>query len=102
LCKYSLTIGGVTIALLEADPMYTYTTPGLPRESSTSGSPSNSINSSTGSSCYGRYSSVDEGGLDPVKYFETMAELLKEGVNKVAFKSEQEKLAHVLPNDHLL
>lgn len=45
---------------------------------------------------------MDEGGLDPVKYFETMAELLKEGVNKVAFKSEQEKLAHVLPNDHLL
>lgn len=103
LCKYSLTISGVTIALLEADPMYTYTTPGLPRASSaSSGSPSSSVGSSTGSSCYGRYSSVDEGGLDPMKYFETMAELLREGVNKVVVKSEQEKLAHVLPNDHLL
>lgn len=103
LCKYTLTVSGVTVALLEANPLYTYTTPGLPQEHSTSStSPNSSIGSSVGSGCYGRYSSVDEGGLDPMKYFETTAELLREGVNKVVLKSAQEKLARVLPNDHLL
>ena len=103
LCKYTLTVSGVTVALLEANPLYTYTTPGLPQEHSTSSaSPSSSMGSSVGSGCYGRYSSVDEGGLDPMKYFETTAELLREGVNKVVLKGAQEKLARVLPNDHLL
>ena len=96
-CKYTLTFSGVTIALLEADPAYTYTTPGLPRQSSGPLSSSGSEGS-----CYGRYSSVDEGGLDPMRYFEGVVEILKSGVNKKVFQSTKEKLEQVLPNDHLL
>ena len=83
--------------MLEADPVYTYTTPGLTRR--TAGSPASGTE---GDSIYGRYSSVDEGGLDPMRYFESMAVLLKAGVNRRVLQSTQEELAQVLPADHLL
>jgi hypothetical protein len=45
---------------------------------------------------------VDEGGLDPMKYFETVSALLEGGVNRKVLQNKQEELSQVLPNDHLL
>ena len=98
-CKYSVTVGGITVALLETQPVYMYTTPGVSaslwatRPSSGEGSPVGETS---------RYSSVDEGGLDPMKYFESVCELLVDGVNREELRSKEEELAQVLPNDHLL
>ena len=45
---------------------------------------------------------MDEGGLDPVKYFDTVAALLEEGVSRKVLQRKQEELSQVLPSDHLL
>ena len=96
LCRYTFTVSGVTIALLETDPPHIHTTPGPPKQ------PPGSGGDSVGGVGYGRYSSLDEGGLDPLRYFEGVAELLKGGVNRRVLQGVQEKLAQVLPTDHLL
>ena len=96
LCRYMFTVSGVTIALLETDPPHIHTTPGLPKK------PADSLSGGAGGVGYGRYSSLDEGGLDPARYFENMAELLKNGVNRRVLQEVQEKLAQILPTDHLL
>lgn len=82
-CMCTLTLSGVTLALLEADPSHTYTT------------------SNVGGSIGGE-ASMDEGGLDTVKYFELVSELLKDGVNRHQLALHQEQLAQVLPADHLM
>lgn len=104
-CRYSFTISGITLALLEADPMHTHCTPATQYSSSPPTflrkSPSPPSQSSPRNSS-GRLSSVDEGGLDPIKYFETVSALLEEGINRKVLQNKQEELSQVLPNDHLL
>ncbi len=90
-CKYSITLSGVTVALMEADPSHTYTTR-LPGNGEASppeygGTPP---------------SSLDEGGLDPVKYFDAVSYLLKDGINHQQLEMKQKELAQILPLDHLL
>lgn len=84
-CKCTLTLSGLTVALLEADPSHTYT----------SCQPGHSMGS-------GGEASMDEGGLDPVKYFELVSEQLKDGVNRHQLALHQEQLAQILPVDHLM
>lgn len=79
----TVTLSGITLALLEADPSHTY----IPSEAG-------EVN--------GGEASVDEGGLDAVKYFGLVSELLKDGVNHHQLTLHQEQLAQVLPADHLM
>ena len=105
-CKYSFTFSGITLALLEADPMHTHSAPAqnsplLPRASPPDSQSSlNSNSAMTGGS--GTLSSIDEGGLDPLKYLNMVSSLLEEGINRKALQVKQEELSQVLPNDHLL
>jgi len=92
LSSYSLTLNGATIALLEANPAHTYTTK-LSKQSSLS-----SLDRQTESPP----TSMDEGGLDPVWYFELVAEWLSEGVHWHSYQQYQKQLAQFLPADHLL
>lgn len=89
-CKATLTLNGVTLALLEADPSHIYT-PATVKEDG-------------GGWCAaaGAEASMDEGGLDPTKYFEIVSELLKEGVNEHQLTSNQQQLSQILPADHLM
>ena len=89
-CRYSLTVGGVTCVLLEANPVHTHSTASHP----------DSQPASLGSST--EYCSLDESGLDPVKYFSAVGEVLKGGVNRAALQANQEELGQILPADHLL
>lgn len=98
-CKYTLTVSGITVALLETDPTYIYSTPGVQRAWSSS-SLGSSAGSDGGSS--GQYCSLDEGGLDPMKYFEGVASCLKGGVNRRVVQGSEERLGQILPADHLL
>ena len=94
-CKYSLTLSGVTVAVLEADPAYTHTTD----------TPStNTHRARTNSSKRGHTSSsLDSSGLDPACYLLEVAEVLKcGGVNRREIQRQQEHLAQALPLDHLL
>ena len=109
LCKYCVTLSGITVALLEADPMYTYSSPSLPDESvsatllgSIGVKSERRLDPTNDGDASAKYSSVDEGGLDPMKYFENVSHLLRDGVNRRQLQSTQEELAQVLPNDHLL
>lgn len=86
-CKYSLTLSGLTVALLQSDPAHTYTMTRADQVPSSSHTPT---------------SSMDEGGLDPVCYFQLICELLKGGVNHQELKLQQKELAQILPADHLL
>lgn len=105
-CKYNITFGGITLALLESEPMYMYTAPGITSSllttSKTRLSPPQEGVNNPGLMETSRYSSVDEGGLDPLKYFETVSALLKDGVNRKELENKQEEMAQILPNDHLL
>ena len=102
-CKYSFTVSGITLALLEVDPMHTHCAPAAQSSSPPvqRKSPSPTSQSSPKSS-NASLSSVDEGGLDPMKYFETVSVLLEEGINRKVLQNKQEELSQVLPNDHLL
>ena len=109
-CKYSFTISGITLALLEADPMHVHSKPATNNNvttTTTSESPPPFVKrsspplSQSSLNSHG-LSSVDEGGLDPLKYFDTAAMLLEEGINRKVFQVKQEELSQVLPNDHLL
>lgn len=82
-CKCTLTLSGVTLSLLEADPCHVYS--GGERESSME-----------------TEASMDKGGLDTLKYFELVSELLKDGVNQNQVAFCQEQLAQILPADHLM
>ena len=102
ICKYSITFSGITCALLETDPVYTYSSSNSPGLNSTlQGSSSPHLSSHRAREASG-YSSMDEGGLDPLRYFEAVSDLLRDGVNRRVLQSRQEELSQVLPNDHLL
>ncbi len=83
MCRYSVVVGGVTLALLESQPVHIYSTDDM--EGEVRGT-----------------SSVDNGGLDPGRYFQAVCGLLADGVNKKELESRGEDLAQVLPSDHLL
>lgn len=89
--RYSFAVSGVTVALLEADPVHTYTTP------LTTPLSDSSVEGVANTGC-----SMDEGGLDPVKYFELVSELLRDGVNQHQLELHHKTLAQILPADHLM
>ena len=95
-CKYSFTLSGVTVAILQADPAYVHTTD----------KPSNthhSWNTDTTKPSQQYPSSLDSSGLDPICYLLEVAEVLKcGGVNRKEIKRQQAHLAQALPLDHLL
>ena len=86
-CKYSLTLSGVTVAILQANPVYTHPTDKHRHQSEkTTNGPS----------------SLDGSGLDPLCYLSEVSEVLKCGVNRREVQRQQEGLAQALPLDHLL
>ena len=90
-CKYSLTLSGVTVAVLEANPTYTH--------------PAGEHRSKRGNTdqpSAGPYSSLDSSGLDPTCYLSEVADVLRDGVNRREILRNQERLAQALPLDHLL
>lgn len=95
LCRYSFSLGGVTVALLETRPAYMYPTAGAERSFSSEGC-------ATSDGSEGCASSVDEGGLDPGRYLQAVCSLLADGVNRRELERKGEELAQALPNDHLL
>ena len=90
-CKYSLTLSGVTVAVLEANPTHTHPT-GEHR----------SKRGNSDQSSAGPHSSLDSSGLDPVCYLSEVADVLRDGVNRREILRNQECLAQALPLDHLL
>lgn len=92
-CRYSLTVGGVTCALLEANPVHTHPSSGA--STKTGSHPSSSSSSPV-------FCSLDESGLDPVKYFSAVGGVLRGGVTRALVLGHQEQLGHILPADHLL
>ena len=106
-CKYSLTLSGVTVAILEADPAYTH--PHSQRNEKPRGQGKteqifaaglSGLSSSSSSSS--RYSSLDSSGLDPMSYLSEVAKVLRGGVNRREIQRNQERLGQALPQDHLL
>ena len=112
LCRYTLVFSGLTVALLEANPVHTYSSSSrgkggessilmqdsemfLSAQSHVAASPPSSLSTE-------EYRSLDEGGLDPVKYFESVWDILRGRVNKYNVGRYQEQLGRVLPTDHLL
>ena len=90
-CKYSLTLSGITVAILEANPAYTHPVDKSWTQQRTTEP------SSTGPS-----SSLHSSGLDPMTYLSAVAEVLSDGVNRREIQKHQERLAQTLPQDHLL
>ena len=88
-CKFTVALSGMTVALLEADPSYTYTSRAPCVEEGHSGGVAGEA-------------SMDETGLDTNRYFELVSELLKDGVNRHQLHLHQEELAQILPADHLM
>jgi hypothetical protein len=86
-CKYSLTLSGITVAVLEANPAYTHPTDRYRCRKSESTQ---------------TYSSLDSCGLDPMCYLSEVANVLRAGVNRREIQRQRENLAQALPLDHLL
>ena len=127
LCHYTLVLSGITVALLEANPIHTYSRSSshdrigggggrggggggggegslLMQESDMFMSAQSHVGTSVSSPLSGseEYRSLDEGGLDPVKYFESVWDILNGRVNRQSVGRHQEQLGRVLPTDHLL
>ena len=97
LCKYSLLLSGVTLAILEANPTYTHL------QSSEKPAPDPVTHHHQQSQASQPPCSMDNCvGLDPISYFEAMAELLRSGINRKEIQACQSDLAQILPRDHLL
>ena len=119
-CKYSLTVSGVTVAVLQADPAYTHpsnqtqTQHGGHTElsatgpssdgTSSNGAPSSgtSPNEPSSNGTSGPFSSLDSSGLDPMYYLTEVTEVMRGGVNRREIQRQQERLGQALPLDHLL
>ena len=120
LCHYTLVLSGITVALLEANPIHTYSRSSshdrigggggggegslLMQESAMFMSAQSHVGTGVSSPLSGseEYRSLDEGGLDPVKYFESVWDILNGRVNRQSVGRHQEQLGRVLPTDHLL
>lgn len=100
--RYSITVGGLTCSLLEANPLYTHppSTYQMPNDNGSSLGSTGSRTGSLGSSP--EFCSMDEGGLDPCKYLESMGRILKEGVSRGSVKAAQSLLGQTLAANHLL
>ena len=94
LCQYSLTLSGVTVAVLEANPAYTHPTD-KPRKQRENAEPS-----SVGPTS--QHSSLDSSGLDAMCYLSEVTKVLRGGVNRREIQRHQDSLAQALPQDHLL
>ena len=97
--KLSLTLSGVTLALLESEPAYTCS---ITPQPSVERRDSDSSSGSDGGRGMEVMSGLEEGGLDPMKYLEGVASLLSGEVSRRAIQGCQEQLSRGLPNDHLL
>lgn len=86
-CKYSLTLSGITVAILQANPTYTH--------------PTDKSRSKKAES-FQQFSSLNNAGLDPMCYLSEVANILRAGVNRREIQRQQEHLAQALPLDHLL
>ena len=89
-CKYSLTLSGITVAVLQANPAYTHPTDW------------HRCRKTESSVQQQGYSSLDSSGLDPMCYLSEVANLLRGGVNRREVQKQREHLAQALPLDHLL
>lgn len=102
LIHYSLVIGGVTLTLLETNPIHTYHT----TSNKTSLQDSELFSSVRSHLSHEEeeeeYCSMDQGGLDPIKYFESVSDILHGRVSKSDIMRHHEHLGRVLPADHLL
>lgn len=107
-CIYSISLGGITCAVLENKPVHTHLTRGSGRNGSNEGSETDSYTSAKADS--DPYSlgsnpelcSLDEGGLDPFKYFDCIRDVLKGRIGPREIKSCEHRLGQVLPADHIL
>ena len=88
-CKYSLSLSGITLAILQTNPAYTHPT----TDTSHRKSPPDPVQ---------QYSSLDSSGLDPMCYLLEVGGVLRGGVNRKEIQRQQERLAQALPLDHLL
>ena len=101
-CKYSCSLSGLTCAILESNPVHTYmnnpTGKSYDKQETKTGSNTDpdSLSSSP------EYCSLDEGGLNPYKYFDCVENILKGRVGRREVQSCRDQLGKVLPADHLL
>lgn len=107
-CIYSISLGGVTCAILENKPVHTHIIRSSGRDSN-EGSETDSYSSakadadpynslgSTSELC-----SLDEGGLDPFKYFDCVRDVLKGRIGPREINSCENRLGQILPADHIL
>ncbi len=102
-CVYSVTLGGLTCAILENKPIHTHVTRSNGRESEAS-SETDSYSSARAESDSNspELCSLDEGGLDPFKYFDCVMDVVSGNVGQREMKSCEGKLGQVLPADHIL
>ena len=109
-CIYSLTCGGLTCAILENTPVHTHNTRsnGDKVSPSDNGSEADSYSSAKADVDAGSLGStselcsLDEGGLDPFKYFDCVKDILKGRVGRKEIKNCEKILGQVLPADHIL
>ena len=108
-CVYSFAFGGFTCAVLENRPVHTHITRsngrvsgGSDNTSETDSYSSAKADADPNSLCSSELCSLDEGGLDPFKYFDCVKDILKGRVGRREIKSCENKLGQVLPADHLL
>ena len=102
-CIYSVTLGGLTCAILENKPVHTHVTRSNGRESEAS-SETDSYSSARADSYSNspELCSLDEGGLDPFKYFDCVMDIVSGNVGQREMKNCESKLGQVLPADHIL
>lgn len=114
-CRYALTLSGITVTVLEANPIHTYpqhtnklqdsfpvSMQGSETHSTDSFSSVHTHPSPDSLSSSLEYCSLDEGGLDPGKYLDSMIDLLRGRIGRQEIKNCQDQLGRVLPADHLL
>ncbi len=107
-CIYSMTCGGLTCAILENTPVHTHITRSTGGKMSPSDSETDSYSSAKADTDSGSLGSVpelcslDEGGLDPFKYFDCVKDILNGRVGRREVKNCEKMLGQVLPADHIL
>ena len=107
-CTYSITIGGITVAILESKPVHTHvgkTSNRATGESDASGSETDSYSSAKADAEFSAVESLcslDGGGLDPFKYFDSIKDILRGRVCRKEIRNCEKQIGQVLPADHLL
>jgi hypothetical protein len=103
--KYSLVVSGLTLAILEGNPIHTYPSDTSHDDDDDDGNNDmfDSVKSHMSlNSTHMDYCCIDEGGLDPSKYLLSLHDILQGIVNRGKIVLHQEQLGRVLPADHIL